>query len=59
MKKVLLEVVNHGLVIGFITFTGTGGQQLNKQYNHNEMTKSDITTLTCTVHFVHVTDNLL
>ena len=37
MKKVLLGVVNHGLVIGFITFTGTGGQQLNKQCDHNDL----------------------
>ena len=35
--EVLLGVVNHGLVIGFITFTGTGGQQLNKQCDHNDL----------------------
>jgi hypothetical protein len=29
-------VVNHGLMISFITLTCTGGQQLNKQYDHND-----------------------
>jgi hypothetical protein len=30
--EVLLGVVNHGLMISFITLTCTDGQQLNKQY---------------------------
>jgi hypothetical protein len=34
--EVLLGVVNHGLMISFITLTCTGGQQLNKQYDHND-----------------------
>ena len=31
-----MEVVNHGLMISFITLTCTDGQQLNKQYDHND-----------------------
>jgi len=31
-----LGVVNHGLIISFITLTCTDGQQLNKQYDHND-----------------------
>jgi hypothetical protein len=31
-----LGVVNHGLMISFITLTCTDGQQLNKQYDHND-----------------------
>jgi len=34
--EVLLGVVNHGLMISFITLTCTVGQQLNKQYDHND-----------------------
>ena len=34
--EVSLEVVNHGLIISFITLTCTDGQQLNKQYDHND-----------------------
>ena len=35
--EVLLGVVNHGLMISFITLTCTeDGQQLNKQYDHND-----------------------
>jgi hypothetical protein len=34
--EVLLGVVNHGLMISFITLTCTYGQQLNKQYDHND-----------------------
>jgi hypothetical protein len=34
--EVLLGVVNHGLMISFITLTCTNGQQLNKQYDHND-----------------------
>jgi hypothetical protein len=34
--EVLLGVVNHGLMIGFITLTCRDGQQLNKQYDHND-----------------------
>jgi hypothetical protein len=34
--EVLLGVVNHGLMISFITLTYTDGQQLNKQYDHND-----------------------
>ena len=33
--EVLLGVINHGL-ISFITLTCTNGQQLNKQYDHND-----------------------
>ena len=33
--EVLLGVVNHGLMVSFITLTCTDGQQLNKQYDHN------------------------
>ena len=29
-------VVNHGLMISFITLTFTDVQQLNKQYDHND-----------------------
>ena len=29
-------VVNHGLMISFITLTCTDGQQSNKQYDHND-----------------------
>jgi hypothetical protein len=32
--EVLLGVINHGLMISFITLTCTDGQQLNKQYDH-------------------------
>ena len=34
--EVLLGVVNHGLMISFITLTCTDVQQLNKQYDHND-----------------------
>jgi hypothetical protein len=34
--EVLLGGVNHGLMISFITLTCTDGQQLNKQYDHND-----------------------
>jgi hypothetical protein len=34
--EVLLGVVNHGLMISFITLTCMDGQQLNKQYDHND-----------------------
>jgi hypothetical protein len=34
--EVLLGVVNHGLMINCITLTCTDGQQLNKQYDHND-----------------------
>jgi hypothetical protein len=34
--EVLLRVVNHGLMISFITLTCTDGQQLNKQYDHKD-----------------------
>ena len=34
--EVLLRVVNHGLMISFITHTCTDGQQLNKQYDPND-----------------------
>jgi hypothetical protein len=34
--EVLLGVVNHGLMISFITLNCTDGQQLNKQYDHND-----------------------
>jgi hypothetical protein len=34
--EVLLGVVDHGLMISFITLTCTDGQQLNKQYDHND-----------------------
>jgi hypothetical protein len=34
--EVLLGVINHGLMISFITLTCTDGQQLNKQYDHND-----------------------
>ena len=34
--EVLLGVVNHGLMISFITLTCKDGQQLNKQYDHND-----------------------
>ena len=33
--EVLLGVVNHGLMISFITLTCTDIQQFNKQYDHN------------------------
>jgi hypothetical protein len=33
--EVLLGVVNHGLMVSFITLTCTDGQQLNKQYDEN------------------------
>ena len=33
--EVLLGVVNHGLMISFITLTCTDIQQFNKQYLHN------------------------
>jgi hypothetical protein len=36
--EVLLGVVNHGLMISFITLTCTDGQQLNEQYDHNDDT---------------------
>jgi hypothetical protein len=29
-------IFDHGLMISFITLTCTDGQQLNKQYNHND-----------------------
>ena len=31
-----MGVVNHGLMISFIFLTCTDGQQLNKQYDHND-----------------------
>jgi hypothetical protein len=31
-----IGVVNHGLMISFITLTCTDGQQLNEQYDHND-----------------------
>jgi hypothetical protein len=31
-----LGVVNHGLMISFITLTCIDGQQFNKQYDHND-----------------------
>jgi hypothetical protein len=34
--EVLLGIVNHGLMISFITLTCTDGQQLNKQFDHND-----------------------
>ena len=34
--EVLLGVVNHGLIICFITLTCTDGQQLKKQYDYND-----------------------
>jgi hypothetical protein len=34
--EVLLGVINHGLMISFITLTCTDGLQLNKQYDHND-----------------------
>jgi hypothetical protein len=34
--EVLLGIVNHGLMISFITLICTGGQHLNKQYAHND-----------------------
>ena len=34
--EVLLGVVNHVLMISFITLTCRDGQQLNKQYDHND-----------------------
>jgi hypothetical protein len=33
--EVLLGVINHGLMISFITLTCTDIQQFNKQYLHN------------------------
>jgi hypothetical protein len=34
--EVLLGVINHGLMISFITLTCTDGQQSNKQYDHTD-----------------------
>ena len=34
--EVLLGVLKHGLMISFITLTCIDGQQLNKQYDHND-----------------------
>ena len=31
-----MGVVNHELMISFITLTCTDGEQLNKQYDHND-----------------------
>jgi hypothetical protein len=39
--EVLLGVVNHGLMFSFITLTCRDGQQLNKQYDHNDFQVPD------------------
>ena len=36
MLRFYWGVVNHGLMISFITITFTDVQQLNKQYDHND-----------------------
>jgi hypothetical protein len=36
MLRFYWGVVNHELMISFITHTCTDGEQLNKQYDHND-----------------------